>query len=100
LPTITDPARRQPLLPEEPADDRHLPVILDGQTWHHQLPTLPLQPGAGARAQRHRHPGLAAQTARRLTRLGFHVTGTGDAAATSTTTVTTRARRRPTAPTR
>jgi LytR cell envelope-related transcriptional attenuator len=32
--------------------------------------------------------GLAGRTARRLTRLGFDVSGTGDAAAASTTTVT------------
>jgi hypothetical protein len=63
-------------------------MILDGQTWHHRLPTLPdhqvrvrVLNGTGT-------PGLARQTARRLTRLGFDVTGTGDAPATSATSVT------------
>ena len=88
MPTVTDPADVNRLLPEEPADDVIFQMILDGQAWHHRLPTLPyghvqvrVLNGTGT-------PGLAAQTARRLTRLGFDVIGTGDAAATSTTTVT------------
>jgi hypothetical protein len=43
--------------------------------------------------------GLARQTARRLARLGFDVTGTGDAPATSATTVTYSGTARPTVPT-
>jgi LCP family protein required for cell wall assembly len=88
MPTIIDPADVNRLLPEEPADDVIFQMILDGQTWHHRLPTLPdgqvqvrVLNGTGI-------PGLAARTARRLTRLGFHVTGTGDTAATAATTVT------------
>lgn len=88
MPTITDPEDVNRLLPEEPADDVIFQMILDGQTWHGQLPTLSYRKvqvrvlnGTGI-------AGLAAKTARQLTRLGFDVIGTGDAAATSTTTVT------------
>lgn len=76
------------LLPQEPADDVIFQMILDGQAWHHRLPTLP----AGRVQVRVLNatgiPRLAARTARALTRLGFDVTGTGDAAAASATTVT------------
>jgi hypothetical protein len=88
MPTIIDPANINRLLPEEPADDVIFQMVLDGQTWHHRLPTLPdhqvrvrVLNGTGT-------PGLARQAARRLTRLGYDVTGTGDAPATSATTVT------------
>jgi LCP family protein required for cell wall assembly len=88
MPTITDPADINRLLPEEPADDVIFQMVLDGQTWHGRLPAMAygkvavrVLNGAGT-------PGLAARTARRLTRLGFDVTGTGDAAATAATTVT------------
>jgi LCP family protein required for cell wall assembly len=57
MPTITDPANINRLLPEEPADDVIFQMIRDGQTWHHRLPTPARSPGAGARAQRHRHRG-------------------------------------------
>ncbi len=88
MPTVTDPADANRLLPAEPADDVIFQMILDGQAWHHRLPTLPagrvqvrVLNGTGI-------PRLAARTARELTRLGFDVTGTGDAAAASATTVT------------
>ena len=88
MPTVTDPADINRLLPEEPADDVIFQMIRDGQTWHHRLPTCPehqvrvrVLNGTGI-------AGLARQTARRLARLGFDVTGTGDAPATSATTVT------------
>ncbi len=88
MPTVTDPADVNRLLPVEPADDVIFQMILDGQAWHQRLPTLPagrvqvrVLNGTGV-------PDLAARTARRLTRLGFDVTGTGDAAATGATTVT------------
>ena len=88
MPTVTDPADVNRLLPEEPADDVIFQMILDGQAWPHRLPTLPARRvqvrvlnGTGI-------PRLAARTARALTRLGFDVTGTGDAAAASATTVT------------
>ena len=88
MPTVIDPADVNRLLPEEPADDVIFQMILDGQTWHHRLPTLPDRQVQVRVLNGTAVPGLAAQAARRLTRLGFHVTGTGDAAATSTTTVT------------
>ena len=88
MPTIIDPADVNRLLPEEPADDVIFQMILDGQTWHHRLPTLPDRQVQVRVLNATGVPGLAARTARRLTRLGFHVTGTGDAAATATTTVT------------
>jgi LCP family protein required for cell wall assembly len=88
MPTITDPANTNRLLPEEPADDVIFQMILSGQTWHHRLPTRPehqvrvrVLNGTGI-------AGLARLTARRLARLGFDVTGTGDAPATGATTVT------------
>jgi LCP family protein required for cell wall assembly len=88
MPTIIDPADVNRLLPEEPADDVIFQMILDGQTWHHRLPTLPDRQVQVRVLNGTAVPGLAARTARRLTRLGFHVTGTGDAAATAATTVT------------
>jgi LCP family protein required for cell wall assembly len=88
MPTITDPANTNRLLPSEPADDVIFQMILDGQQWPGSLPTRPAQQvqvrvlnGTGT-------PGLAGQTARALRALGYDVTGTGDAAATPTTTVT------------
>ena len=87
MPTVTDPADINRLLPRA-ADDVIFQMIRDGQTWRHRLPTLPdhqvrvrVLNGTGI-------AGLAGQAARRLTRLGFDVTGTADAPATSATTVT------------
>jgi LCP family protein required for cell wall assembly len=88
VPTIIDPADVNRLLPEEPADDVIFQMILDGQTWHHRLPTLADRQVQVRVLNGTAVPGLAARTARRLTRLGFHVTGTGDGAATAVTTVT------------
>ena len=88
MPTIIDPADVNRLLPEEPADDVIFQMVLDGQTWHHRLPTLPDRQVQVRVLNATGIPGLASRTARRLTRLGFHVTGTGDAAATAATTVT------------
>jgi LCP family protein required for cell wall assembly len=88
MPTIIDPADVNRLLPEEPADDVIFQMILDGQTWHHRLPTLADRQVQVRVLNGTAVPGLAARTARRLTRLGFHVTGTGDGAATAVTTVT------------
>jgi hypothetical protein len=86
--TVTDPANVHRLLPEEPADDVIFQMILDGQTWHHRLPTLPYGQVRVRVLNGTTAAGLATQTARRLTRLVFHVIGTGDAAATAATTVT------------
>ena len=57
MPTITDPANINRLLPEEPADDVIFQMILDGQTWHQPAAHPARPPGQGARAQRHRHRG-------------------------------------------
>ena len=88
MPTITDPANINRLLPQEPADDVIFQMVLDGQPWTGHLPTLPyhqvqvrVMNGTGI-------PGLAGKTAARLRALGFDVIGTGNAPATATTTVT------------
>ena len=86
MPTVTDPANVNRLVPEEPEDDVIFQLLQDGQSWTGRLPVRPGQVkvqvmnGTGT-------PGLAKQTARQLRALGFDVTGTGNAAATSTTTV-------------
>ncbi len=87
MPTVTDPANINRLLPEEPEDDVIFQLLADGQAWPGLLPVRPasqvkvqVMNGTGT-------PGLAKLTARQLRALGFDVTGTGDAAATSTTTV-------------
>lgn len=88
MPTLTDPANINRLVPQEPADDVIFQMIAGGQPWTGRLPTMPYQQvqvrvlnGTGT-------PGLAGQTARRLRALGFDVLGTGNAPATATTTVT------------
>jgi LCP family protein required for cell wall assembly len=89
MPTVPDPnpADSGRLLPEQPQDDVIFQMITDGQRWHGRLPTLPpgrvkvrVLNGAGI-------TGLAGQTAGRLRKLGFDVTGIGDSAAASATTV-------------
>jgi LCP family protein required for cell wall assembly len=89
MPTVPDPnpADSGRLLPEQPQDDVIFQMITDGQRWHGRLPTLPpgrvkvrVLNGAGI-------TGLAGQTAGRLRKLGFDVTGVGDTAAASATTV-------------
>jgi LCP family protein required for cell wall assembly len=87
MPTVTDPANVNRLLPEEPEDDAIFQMILDGQPWTGRLPVMPAKQvqvrvlnGTGT-------PGLAGQTAQQLGKLGFDVIGTGDAPATAATTV-------------
>jgi LCP family protein required for cell wall assembly len=87
MPTVTDPANINRLLPEEPEDDVIFQLLQDGQPWTGRLPVTPagqvkvqVLNGTGT-------PGLAKLTARQLRALGFDVTGTGNAQATSTTTV-------------
>ena len=87
LPTVTDPANVNRLLPGEPADDVIFQLLAGGQAWPGRLPVM--SPGQ-VRVQVMNgtgQPGLARQTARQLRALGFDVTGTGDAPAASTTTV-------------
>jgi hypothetical protein len=88
MPTVTDPANPNRLLPAEPADDVIFQMILDGQPWQHKLPTQPYHQvkvrvlnGTGT-------AGQAGQAASQLRKLGFDVIGTGNAAPASTTTVT------------
>lgn len=87
MPTVTDPANINRLLPEEPEDDVIFQLLADGQPWPGRLPVMPaaqvkvqVMNGTG-------QPGLAKVTARQLRAAGFDVTGTGNAPATSTTTV-------------
>jgi len=87
MPTVTDPANPDRLLPEEPQDDVLFQMILSGQLWPRHLPTLPpgqvrvrVLNGTGI-------AGLAGRTADSLRRLGFQVTGTGNTAPASTSTV-------------
>jgi LCP family protein required for cell wall assembly len=88
MPTITDPADTNRLLPQEPAAGVIFQMALDGQPWTGHLPALPghqvqvrVMNGTGI-------PGLAGKTAAQLRALGFDVIGTGNAPATATTTVT------------
>jgi LCP family protein required for cell wall assembly len=88
MPTVTDPTDPDRLLPAEPEADAIFQMMTDGQLWHHQLPTMPpgqvevrVLNGTGI-------TGLAGRTARSLRRLGYDVTGVGDAAPTTTSTVT------------
>ena len=87
MPTVTDPANPDRLLPEEPQDDVLFQMILSGQLWPRHLPTLPpgqvrvrVLNGTGI-------AGLAGRTADSLRQLGFQVTGTGNTAPASTSTV-------------
>jgi LCP family protein required for cell wall assembly len=87
MPTLVDPANNNRLLPEEPEDDILFHLLQTDTTWHGRLPAAPassvdvsVRNGAGV-------AGLAVRTAARLRRLGFHVTGVGNAPATSTTSV-------------
>ena len=70
MPTVTDPANVNRLLPAEPADDVIFQMILDGQAWHSPAAHAARRPGAGARAQRHRHPAAG-----RPDRPGAHPAG-------------------------
>jgi len=90
MPTVPDqnPGEVGRLLPEQPQADVIFQMILDGQQWHHALPTLPPRKvqvkvlnGTGI-------AGLAARTAAKLRKLGFDVTGVANAVPSSTTTVT------------
>ncbi len=88
MPTITDPADTNRLLPQEPQDDVLWHMLATGTVWHGALPATPASRvtvnvlnGAGV-------TGLAAQTAASLRGLGFRVGQVGDAPATAATTVT------------
>lgn len=87
MPTILDPANNDRLLPEEPEDDILWHLLQTDATWHGQLPAVPADRVDVSVLNGTGIPGLAARTAARLRRLGFHVTGIGNAPATATTTV-------------
>jgi LCP family protein required for cell wall assembly len=89
LPTQTDtyPGLSAHLMAVQPTDDLLYQMVRTGRIWHGGLPTE--APGLvkvdveNATGQ----SGLAGRTATALRKLGFDVTGVGDAPATSTTTV-------------
>jgi LCP family protein required for cell wall assembly len=88
MPTVPDPAEPGRLLPEQPQADVIFQMVLDGQQWHHGLPTLPsgkvqvrVLNGTG-------QGGLARRAAARLRKLGYDVVQVGNAVPASTTTVT------------
>jgi LCP family protein required for cell wall assembly len=89
VPTTTDtyPGLSDHLMAVQPQDDILYQMVRTGQTWHGQLPTqrygkvkVVVENGTG-------QSGLAARTKTALQRLGFDVTGIGDASYTPTTTV-------------
>ena len=88
MPTIVDPADTNRLLTAEPADDVLWQLLKSDRTWPGQLRGRPagkvqltVLNGTGI-------TGLAGRTAHQLEKLGFRVTGVGNAPATSATTVT------------
>ena len=88
MPTVPDAAQPGRLLPEQPQSDVIFQMLVDGQDWHHSLPTLPpgkvqvkVLNGTGL-------AGLAGRTAAKLRKLGYDVTGVANAVPTTTTTVT------------
>jgi len=87
MPTFTDPANTNRLLPEQPQDDVLWHMLATGTVWHGDLPATPasritvsVRNGTGI-------TGLAARTAASLRGLGFRVGQVGDAPATAATTV-------------
>ena len=88
MPTVPDAAQPGRLLPEQPQSDVIFQMLVDGKDWRHSLPTLPpgkvqvkVLNGTGV-------AGLAGRTAAKLRKLGYDVTGVGNAVPTTTTTVT------------
>ncbi len=87
MPTITDPANTNRLLPDEPDDDVLWQMLQHGQLWRGHLAapkasqvSVRVLNGTGV-------PGLAHQTAAKLRKLGFKVAAIGNAPATATTTL-------------
>jgi LCP family protein required for cell wall assembly len=89
VPTATDtyPGLSAHLMAVQPQDDVLYQMIRTSQAWHGRLPAQPhdkvrveVENGTG-------QTGLAARTAAALRRLGFDVTGVGDAAYTRVTAV-------------
>ncbi len=89
LPTTTDtyPGLSAHLMAVQPQDDVLYQMINTGQLWHGQLPVLPYPKVQVRVLNATGEAGLAARTATKLRRLGFDVTGIGDAPYTGTTVV-------------
>jgi len=91
LPTTVDtfdyPVYDQHLMAVQPQDDVIYQMIRTGQVWHGHLPILRYSRVSVRVLNGTGEPGLAASTAASLRKLGFHVVGVGNAAATPTTTV-------------
>jgi LCP family protein required for cell wall assembly len=91
LPNTTDtfdyPTYDQHLMAVQPQDDVIYQMSRTGQVWHGHLPVLRYSKVSVRVMNATGQPGLAASAARSLRKLGFHVTGIGNAAATTTTTV-------------
>jgi LCP family protein required for cell wall assembly len=89
LPSTMDtyPGLEEHLMAVEPQDDVLFQMVRTGQAWHGQLPVQPYRKVQVRVLNGTDQTGLAAATAAQLRKLGFDVTGIGNAAATSTTTV-------------
>jgi LCP family protein required for cell wall assembly len=91
LPTTTDtyeyPTYDQHLMAVQPQDDVLYQMVRTGQIWNGHLPTQQYSKVQVRVLNGTGQTGLARKTAAKLRKLGFDVTGVGNAAATSTTTV-------------
>jgi LCP family protein required for cell wall assembly len=87
LPTAIATFNSAHLMAVQPQDDVIYQMIRTGQAWHGHLPVLRYSKVSVRVLNATGQQGLAASTAASLRKLGFHVTGVGDAAATATTTV-------------
>jgi LCP family protein required for cell wall assembly len=89
IPTTADtaPGESEHLMAVQPQDDVLYNMVRTGQTWHGQLPVEPYSKVQVRVLNATGQTGLAAKTARSLRKLGFDVTGVGDAPYTATTTV-------------
>jgi len=91
LPTTTDtfdyPTYDQHLMAVQPQDDVLYQMVRTGQTWHGHLPVQSYSKVKVRVLNGTEQTGLAKRTAAKLRKLGFDVTGTGNAASTTTTTV-------------
>ena len=87
LPTTIATFNTAHLMAVQPQDDVVYQMIRTGQTWHGHLPVLRYSKVSVRVLNATGQQGLAKSTARSLRKLGFDVTGVGNAAATTTTTV-------------
>jgi LCP family protein required for cell wall assembly len=91
LPTTADtfdyPTYDQHLMAVQPQDDVLYQMVRTGQIWNGHLPTQQYSKVEVRVLNGTGQTGLARRTADKLRKLGFDVTGVGNAAATSTTTV-------------